>query len=53
MKVNKGGMLFDSQRDRDIFLELLREVNVSELRPEIMSEAIMMLKSIKEGVMGA
>ena len=48
MKTNEKSITFDSQRERDIFLELLREVNVGELRPEIHFEAITMLEDIQK-----
>lgn len=52
MIANKDKIVFENQRDRDIFLELLREVNVGELRPEIIMEAVEMLEGMQKGVMG-
>ena len=52
MKVDRNGIVFENQRDRDIFYELLHEVNVSELRPEIAMESIRMLEKIQKGVIG-
>lgn len=52
MKAAKGGIVFENQRERDIFLELMREVNIGELRPEIMMEAVRMLEEIQKGVIG-
>jgi hypothetical protein len=52
MKADKNGIVFENQRDRDIFLELMREVNIGELRPEIMMEGVRMLEAIQKGVAG-
>jgi len=46
MKVTNEHIIFENQRDRDIFLELLREVDVGELRPEIRYEGVVMLENI-------
>jgi hypothetical protein len=52
MIANKDKIVFENQRDRDIFLELLREVNIGELRPEIVMEGVRMLEGIQKGVVG-
>ncbi len=39
-------IVLENQRERDIFLMLLREVNISELRPEIHTECVTMLDKL-------
>ena len=43
MKVTENEILFETQRDREIFLMILREVDVGELRPETHKECVDML----------
>jgi len=50
MEVNEKSITFDSKRERDVFLELLREVNAGELRPEMHFEAITMLEDIQKAL---
>ena len=52
MKADKNGIVFESQRDRDIFLGLLREVDLGELRPEIAMESVQMLEKIQKEIVG-
>ena len=49
MKVTGSEILFENQRDKDIFGELLREVNIGEIRPEIATEAMKMLDELAQG----
>ncbi len=49
MKVTGSEIVFENQRDKDIFGELLREVNIGEIRPEIAVEAMKMLDELTQG----
>ena len=49
MKVTGSGIVFENQRDKDIFGEILREVNIGEIRPEIAVETMKMLDELTQG----
>lgn len=46
MKITENEIVFENQRDKEILLMLLREVNVGELRPEIHGECVNMLERL-------
>ncbi len=46
MKVRENEIVFENQREKEIFLMILREVNIGELRPEIHTECVTMLEEI-------
>ena len=46
MKITKNEIVFENQREKEIFLMTLREVNISELRPEISMECATMIDNI-------
>ena len=48
MKVTKNKIEFESQRESEIFLMLLREVCIGDLRPELYKEGVEMLDSLME-----
>lgn len=51
MKVENNIIKFENQREKEIFLEILREVNLGEMRPELMREAIVIVEIIREKLM--
>ena len=46
MKVTKNNIVFESQRESEIFQMLLREVCIGDLRPELYKEGVEMLDSL-------
>lgn len=48
MIVTKNKIEFESQRENEIFLMLLREVRIGDLRPELHKESVEMLDSLME-----
>ena len=50
MKVTSKTIVFESQRERDIFRELLREIDMNDIRPEIHGEVVEMLDEILQGL---
>lgn len=46
MKVTENEIVFESRREREIFLMILQEVNIGELRPEIHVECMAMLTNL-------
>ena len=51
MKVTENKIEFENQREKEILLMILREVNMSELRPEIHGECVDMLDNIIQGLL--
>lgn len=50
MKITENTLEFESPREQEIFLMLLREVNIGELRPEIHKECVDMLDNVIQGL---
>lgn len=48
MKIIENVIIFESNREKEILLMLLRQVDVSELRPEIYKEGLDMIDNIIE-----
>ena len=52
MIVRVSDIEFQSQREKEIFLMILSEVNIGELRPEVHMECMTMLSTIIEEMRG-
>ena len=50
MKITANRIIFENQRDKDIMLSLLQQVNTGEIRPEIHGECVNMLERIIIGL---
>jgi len=50
MKVTENGIVLESQRERELLLMALREVDAGELRPEIAKECMGLLDTIIRGL---
>ena len=50
MKVTENEIVFKNQREKEILLMILREVNMGEIRPEIHGECVDMLDNIIQGL---
>ena len=50
MKVTENGIVFETQRERELFQMSLREVNTGELRPETAQECTNLLDTIIQGL---
>ena len=48
MRVTKNEIVFEAQREKEIFLMILSEVNIGELRPEVHTECMTMLNRLQE-----
>ena len=48
MKITENEVVFESQREKEIFLIILSEVNIGELRPEVHAECMTMLSHLQE-----
>ena len=51
MKVTENGIVLETQRERELLLMALREVNIGELRPEIAQESSGLLDTIIQGLL--
>ena len=50
MKVTENQIIFENQREKEVFLMLLKEVNISELRSELCFESVDMIDKILRGL---
>lgn len=50
MKVTENEIVFENQREKEILLMVLREVNMGEIRPEIHGECANMIINITHGL---
>ena len=48
MRIGENEIVFGSQREKEIFLTILSEVNIGELRPEVHTECMTMLNRLLE-----
>lgn len=48
MIVRGSDIVFQTQREKEIFLMILSEVNIGELRPEVHTECMTMLNRLQE-----
>ena len=48
MIVRGSEIVFESRREKEIFLMILSEVNIGELRPEVHTECMAMLDNITQ-----
>ena len=48
MRTRENEIVFESQREKEIFLIILSEVNIGELRPEVHTECMTMLNRLQE-----
>ena len=52
MIIRASGIEFETRREKEIFLMLLSEVNISEVRPEIQMECGLMLDALTKEIKG-